>query len=96
MSVGVVGLFKVVKVKTQNGKLFASRRYPLDRGIQSVLEGYPVGQVCQRVIMRHVCDALFRPSALSHIVKNGQQKFRISVVISNGDALCGNEANTIV
>ena len=84
MSIGVIGLFEVVKVNTQNSELFV-RPNAIERSVDIVVEGCPVGQVGQRVIMRQVQDALFRTLPLCHVFVCGPPPAISHRPVNNGN-----------
>ena len=88
MSVGVIGFFEVVKIDAQNSEPLATRPCVVDHGIHSLAEGRPIGQVGQRVMMRHVRDALFRASPLCHIINSSHQICRLASFVANDGLLC--------
>jgi hypothetical protein len=96
MSKYVVYFFEAIEVNGHNGKAIADRRCPIECGGKTFIEGCPVWQVGQRVMMRHMRDALFCTLSFRHIFHQAEKIFRLSVVISYGDLSRRDNANIII
>ena len=88
MSELVIGFFEAVEVDAQNRELLPVCRGPLQCGCNSFIEGCPIGDICEIVIMRHMRDALLSTPPLGHIINDSQQVLWLGIFVANDGLLC--------
>ncbi len=63
----------------KHGEAFAADRGEIDGGADAFVEGGAVGQIGERVVMRHVGDALLAALALGEVVDHDDDVLRLTV-----------------
>src|ERR1035437_604223 len=94
MSVNIVDLLKSIEVHAQNSETSALSLCQSQRRGQTLIEGGSIWKIRKRIAMRHTRDTLLRPPALCHIIDQGQNIFRFSIVTLDGNLLRGDEPNS--
>ncbi len=64
MAEHIVDRLEAIEVDAEHGKAFARSRREIDRGGHARIERRPIRQVGERIVMRHVRDALLAAFAL--------------------------------
>ena len=84
----------MIEVEVEQCEALASAN-PLERLFELFVEQHPIGQVGQGIVVRQVCDPLIRTPALRHVFDNTKQILWFSLVITDDEPPCSDEAKTL-
>ena len=75
MAEHVVDRFEPIQIDAENAETFVRTRHHLDAGVDALVERRPVRQIGERIVMRHMGDALFASLDVGNVVDNGDEVF---------------------
>ena len=79
MAEHVIDRLEAVEIDAQHGEIFARRRRAFKRCIDAFVERRPVRQVGERIVMRHMRDALFASLEIGDVVNDADKIFRLAI-----------------
>ena len=95
MAEHVVHRFEAVEIEAQHGEALARARRQLHGGSDAFVEGRAIGQLGERIVMRHVRDALLVALAVGEVAHDADEVLRFAVVAIDRYPRVGDDAGAV-
>ena len=95
MAEHVVDLLEAVEIEAQHREALARARRQIERGGDALVERRAVGQLGERIVVRHVRDALLVALALGQVAYDADEILRLAVGAVDRQPRGGDDARAV-